>query len=345
MKMKEKISIEEFDGKEFKIRFVEEDDNRKAVLTHYLHNYHNGVKSHFEKEATEYLNQIIEYKNREESLSLVSDIALQQLLFEVEDVPFPTPENYTFKFIDLFAGIGGFRIAMQNVGGKCIYTSEWDTNAKITYKANFGEVPFGDITKDYTKNYIPDNFDVLCAGFPCQAFSIAGYQKGFHDTRGTLFFDLEKVIETKRPKVVFLENVKNLVSHDKGNTFKIILEILEQKLGYKAYTKILNSATHANVPQNRERIFIVAFDTKQVANHADFKFPEPIPLTKTIHDILEKGKQSDNLYYKKDHQYYPELKKNNDFKGYNLPMEKSLCKRKQKQCLSNFNSKYGDWRS
>jgi len=309
MKMKERISIEEFDNKKFKIRFVEEDDNRKAVLTHYLHNYHNGVKSHFEKEATEYLNQIIEYKNQEESLSLVSDVALQQLLFEVENVPFPTPENYTFKFIDLFAGIGGFRIAMQNVGGKCIFTSEWNENAKKTYRANFGETPFGDITKDYTKNYIPENLDILCAGFPCQAFSIAGYQKGFHDTRGTLFFDLEKIIEAKRPKVVFLENVKNLVSHDKGNTFKIILEILEQKLGYKAYTKILNSATHANVPQNRERIFIVAFDTNQINNHSDFKFPEPIPLTKTIHDILEKGKQADSLYYKKDHKYYSELKK------------------------------------
>ena len=222
-------------------------------------------------------------------------------------MPFPTPENYTFKFIDLFAGIGGFRIALQNVGGKCVYTSEWNDAAKITYQANFGEVPFGDITKDVTKNYIPKEFDVLCAGFPCQAFSIAGYQKGFHDTRGTLFFDLEKIIETRRPKVVFLENVKNLVSHDKGNTFKIILEILEEKLGYKAYTKVLNSATHANVPQNRERIFIVAFDPKQVKNHTDFKFPEAIPLTKTIHDILEKGKQAENLYYNKDHQYYPEL--------------------------------------
>jgi DNA (cytosine-5)-methyltransferase 1 len=147
----------------------------------------------------------------------------------------------------------------------------------------------------------------LCAGFPCQAFSIAGYQKGFHDTRGTLFFDLEKIIETRRPKVVFLENVKNLVSHDKGNTFKIILEILEKKLGYKTYTKILNSSTHANVPQNRERIFIVAFDPKQVKKHENFKFPESIPLTKTIHDILEKGKQAENLYYNKDHQYYPEL--------------------------------------
>jgi len=307
MKMKEEISIDEFDGKKFKIRFVEEDDNRKAVLTHYLHNYRNGVKAHFEKEATHYLNQIVEYKNQEENLSIVSDVALQQLLFEVEDVPFPTPKNYKFKFIDLFAGIGGFRLALQNLGGKCVFTSEWDENAKKTYRANFGEVPFGDITKDYTKNYIPENFDVLCAGFPCQAFSIAGYRKGFHDTRGTLFFDLEKIIETHRPKVVFLENVKNLVSHDKGNTFKIILEILEQKLKYKVYTKILNSATHANVPQNRERIFIVAFDPAQVENHADFKFPEPIPLTKTIHDIIEKGKQADHLYYKKDHQYYPEL--------------------------------------
>ena len=309
MKMKETISIDEFDGKKFKIRFVEEEDNRKAVLTHYLHNYHNGVKKHYEKEAKKYLNQIVEYKNQETELGLLNEVALQQLLFEVENVPFPTPKNYTFKFIDLFAGIGGFRLALQNLGGKCVFTSEWNDGAKTTYKANFGEVPFGDITKEYTKNYIPNDFDVLCAGFPCQAFSIAGYRKGFHDTRGTLFFDLEKIIETKRPKVVFLENVKNLVSHDKGNTFKIILEILEQKLGYKAYTKVLNSATHANVPQNRERIFIVAFDESQVENHSDFKFPEPIPLTKTIHDILEKGKQADNLYYKKNHQYYPELEK------------------------------------
>ncbi|WP_235832043.1 DNA cytosine methyltransferase [Flavobacterium ranwuense] len=307
--MKEKISIEEFDSKKFKLRIVESEDNRKAVVTHYLHNYRNGVKKHYEAEAKKYLKEIVQYKNLEEDLNLVSDVALQQLLFEVEDVPFPTPENYTFKFIDLFAGIGGFRIALQNIGGKCVYTSEWNADSQITYRANFGEVPFGDITKERTKNYIPDDFQVLCAGFPCQAFSIAGNRKGFHDTRGTLFFDLEKIIETKRPKVVFLENVKNLVSHDKGNTFKIILEILEEKLGYKAYTKILNSSTHANVPQNRERIFIVAFDKEQVENHGDFRFPEPIPLTNTIHDILEKGKQADNLYYKKDHQYYPELEK------------------------------------
>ena len=309
MRMKEKISIDEFDGKKFKIRFVEEDDNRKAIVTHYLHNYRNGVKKHYEKEAKKHLKEIVIYKNEEENVDMVADLALQQLLFEVEAVPFPTPEKYKFEFIDLFAGIGGFRIAMQNVGGKCVFTSEWNVDSQITYRANFGEVPFGDITKERTKNYIPANFDVLCAGFPCQAFSIAGNRKGFQDTRGTLFFDLEKIIETKRPKVVFLENVKNLVSHDKGNTFKVILEILEEKLGYKAYTKILNSATHANVPQNRERIFIVAFDKEQVLNHGNFRFPEPIPLTNTIHNILEKGKQADNLYFKKDHQYYPELEK------------------------------------
>lgn len=309
MKMKEKISIDEFDGKKFKIRFVEEDDNRKAVLTHYLHNFHNGVKEHFEEEANQYLKQIVDYKNEEENQNLVSDLALQQLLFEVENVPFPTPENYTFKFIDLFAGIGGFRIALQNIGGKCVYTSEWNADSQITYKANFGEVPFGDITKERTKNFIPDDLQILCAGFPCQAFSIAGNRKGFHDTRGTLFFDIEKIIESKRPKVVFLENVKNLVSHDKGNTFKVIIQILEEKHGYKVYSKILNSATHANVPQNRERIFIVAFDPEEVPNYENFMFPSEVPLTKTIHDVLEKGKQSDNLYYKKEHQYYPELEK------------------------------------
>jgi DNA (cytosine-5)-methyltransferase 1 len=307
--MKEEITIDEFDGKKFKIHFYEEEDNRKAVLTHYLHNYHNGVKKHFEKEAKLYLDQIVEYKNQSENLNIASDVALQQLLFEVENVPFPTPENYTFKFIDLFAGIGGFRLALQNLGGKCVFTSEWDENAKKTYRANFGETPFGDITKIYTKNYIPGGFDVLCAGFPCQAFSIAGNQKGFADTRGTLFFDIEQIVEIHRPKVVFLENVKNLVSHDKGNTFKTIIDIIENKLGYKVYSKILNSMTHANVPQNRERIFIVAFDPKQVKNSADFKFPSEIKLTKTIHDILEKGKQPDNLYYKEDHQYYPELEK------------------------------------
>lgn len=308
MSLKQTISIEDFGDKNYQIRLVEDIED-KAVLTHYLHNYKNGVKKHYQKDALKTLGQFIEYKQQEEELSIVAEDALQQLLFEVENVPYPTPENYTFKFIDLFAGIGGFRLALQNVGGKCVYTSEWNNEAQKTYRENFGEIPFGDITKERNKNYIPEKFEVLCAGFPCQAFSIAGYQKGFADTRGTLFFDIEQIIEKHKPKVVFLENVKNLISHDNGNTFKTIIETLEIKLGYKVFHKVLNSATHANVPQNRERIFIVAFDPRQVKNYSNFEFPKPIKLTKTIHDFLDKGRQNDVFYYKKEHQYYPELEK------------------------------------
>ncbi len=306
IKEKYSVSIEEFDGKNYQIRLVEPED--KAVITHYLHNVYNGVSKHYKKDALKVLKNFVEYK-QDENVTIAQEDALQQLLFEVENVPFPTPKNYSFKFIDLFAGIGGFRLALQNIGGKCVYTSEWENAAKKTYRENFGEIPFGDITKKSTKNYIPDEFDVLCAGFPCQAFSIAGNRKGFADTRGTLFFDVEEIIEKHRPKVVFLENVKNLVSHDNGNTFKTIIEILEKKLGYKTYSSVLNSMTHANVPQNRERIFIVAFDPNQVENHSNFKFPEKIELTKNIHDILEKGKQEEKYYYSKDHKYYPELEK------------------------------------
>lgn len=307
MMVAEKISIEEFDTKNYPTKLVKPFD--KALITHYLHNYRNGIAGHYKKDAVKILNDFIKYKKSAENVNLATEDALQQLLLEVENVPFPTPENYTFKFIDLFAGIGGFRLAMQNVGGKCVFTSEWELSAQKTYRKNFGEVPFGDITDKLVKDYIPQDFDILCAGFPCQAFSIAGNQKGFADTRGTLFFDIEQIVLKHKPKVVFLENVKNLVSHDKGNTFKTIIDVLEQKLGYRVFTKILNSMTHANVPQNRERIFIVAFDPHQVKNFANFKFPEEIKLTKTIHDILEKGKQADNLYYKEDHRYFPELEK------------------------------------
>jgi len=308
MSLKQTIRIEDFEDKHFQIKLVEEIED-KAILTHYLNNFKNGIKKHYQKEALNTLKRFINYKQKENEISIVAEDALQQLLFEVENVPFPTPKNYTFNFIDLFAGIGGFRLALQNIGGKCIYTSEWNNDAKKTYKENFGEIPFGDITKERNKNYIPDNFDILCAGFPCQAFSIAGYQKGFADIRGALFFDIEQIIEKHKPKVVFLENVKNLISHNKGNTFKTIVDILETKLKYKVFYKVLNSATHANIPQNRERVFIVAFDPMQVKNYSKFEFPKPIKLTKTIHDCLEKGKQLDNYYYSQTHPYYAELEK------------------------------------
>jgi DNA (cytosine-5)-methyltransferase 1 len=308
MRLKPTISIYEFDSKSYQKKPIEGIEE-KAVLTHYLHNYKNKEKKYYEKDAISALNNYVNYKQVDTKTSIVVEDAIQQLLFEVENTPFQTPENYNFTFIDLFAGIGGFRLALQNIGGKCVFTSEWNKEAQKTYRENFGEVPFGDITKDQNKNYIPKKFDILCAGFPCQAFSIAGYRKGFADTRGTLFFDIEQIVEKHKPKVVFLENVKNLFSHDNGNTFKIIIETLEIKLGYKVFYKILNSATYANVPQNRERIFIIAFDPKQVKRYRHFKFPKEIKLTKTIHDFLEKGKQDDIYYYKKDHQYYQELAK------------------------------------
>jgi DNA (cytosine-5)-methyltransferase 1 len=307
MKAKERISIDDFDGKRYQTKLV--NPYGKALITHYLHNYNNDFSKHFEEDAVKGLEHLVQYKQQEEELNIVAEDAMQQLLFEVENVPFPTPENHAFTFIDLFAGIGGFRLAMQNVGGKCVFTSEWEASAQKTYRSNFGEVPFGDITKEQVKNYIPEKFEILCGGFPCQAFSIAGKRQGFADTRGTLFFDIEQIIEKHKPKVVFLENVKNLVSHDKGNTFKTIIDILEQKLGYKVFTKILNSMKHANVPQNRERIFIVAFDPLQVVNYADFKFPSEIELTRTVHDILEQGRQADNLYYNENHPYFPELER------------------------------------
>lgn len=280
----------------------------QAVVTHYLHNVTNGNSKHYKKDALKAVKKIVEY-NFNNDLHIAQEEALQQLLFEVKNVPFPTPNQHSFSFVDLFAGIGGFRLSLQNIGGKCVFTSEWNSAAKKTYRENFGEVPFGDITRESTKNYIPDKFDILCAGFPCQAFSIAGKRKGFADTRGTLFFDIEQIVEKHNPKVVFLENVKNLVSHDKGKTFKTIIEVLEKKLGYKVYYSVLNSMTHANIPQNRERIFIVAFDPLQVKNYKRFKFPNKKKLTKNIHDVLDKIKQEDKYYYTQDHKYYPELSK------------------------------------
>lgn len=177
---------------------------------------------------------------------------------EQKEVPFPAPKEPRFTFIDLFAGIGGFRLALQSLGGACVFSSEWDKYAQKTYEANFGELPHGDITLEETKAQIPDGFDILCAGFPCQAFSIAGLRRGFEEARGTLFFDVAEIVRRKQPKIVFLENVKGLLNHDKGNTLKLMLHILRNELGYHVpEPKVLN-AKDFGVPQNRERIFIIA---------------------------------------------------------------------------------------
>ncbi len=286
--MIQKITIDEFEGKKFKIRLVEPDgfNDKKAILTHYLHNIHNGISKHYKKGALKVLDEYLEYKCNDENISMVADDALQQLLFEVENVPFPTPENYKFKFIDLFAGIGGFRIAMQNLGGKCVFTSEWDKEAQRTYKANFGEIPFGDITKKSVKNYIPKEFDLLCAGFPCQAFSIAGKRGGFDDTRGTLFFDVAEIIKKHKPKAIFLENVKGLRSHNKGQTLATILNVLRNDLGYFVPEPQVINAKDFGLAQHRERIYIVGFRKDQ--NVTAFEYPKPIKKKVTFLNVREK---------------------------------------------------------
>jgi DNA (cytosine-5)-methyltransferase 1 len=231
-------------------------------------------------------------------------------LFSI-DVPFPPPKNPKFTFIDLFAGIGGFRIAMQDQGGQCVFSSEWDLAAQKTYDANYGEVPFGDITKDEVKRMIPKDFDILCGGFPCQAFSIAGYREGFNDkkNRGNLFFDIAQILKDHKPRAFLLENVKNLKAHDGGKTYEVIQKTLES-LGYHIKSMVLNTMEYGNVPQNRERIYIVGFSDKKIVER--FKFPEKTPLTRTIHSCLLNG-VNPKYYYSTDkelgHQLDAEIKR------------------------------------
>lgn len=216
-------------------------------------------------------------------------------LFDFKDeVPFPEPKEGKFTFIDLFAGIGGFRIAMQSLGGVCVFSSEWDEQAQKTYKANYGEIPFGDITKQATKDLIPDSFDLLCAGFPCQAFSIAGKRGGFEDTRGTLFFDVAEIIKSRKPKAIFLENVKGLLSHDKGKTLSTILNVLRNDLGYYVPEPQIMNAKNYGVPQNRERIYIVGF--RGDLGIKDFKYPESLNKGVSFMDIREEKPVSVKYY-------------------------------------------------
>ena len=283
-----------------------------AYLTHFIQNHKISHKLSYSQKALEIIKEVSEYLNAtDEGNDIVSEPAVDysySLFSDIVHPRFPSVANPKFTFIDLFAGIGGFRIALQSLGGKCVFSSEWDANAQKTYFYNFGEIPYGDITKESIKNCIPDGFDVLCAGFPCQAFSIAGYRKGFEDTRGTLFFDVAEIIKRKRPKAVFLENVKNLYTHDNGKTFAVIKATLEE-LGYVVYHKVMNSMEYANVPQNSERIFIVCFDPNQVKNHHQFSFPERTELTHTIHDCIDPEINDKALFYGAKFIHYEELKR------------------------------------
>lgn len=261
-----------------------DEDNILAHVTHYLQNIDSTIKSYYAKEAENYIG-----KNKD-------TFDFSKNVEKIEwDVMFSPPKNPLFTFIDLFAGIGGFRIAFQNLGGKCVFSSEIDKYCKITYEENFGEVPFGDIKKIHEKD-VPEH-DILLAGFPCQSFSIAGKKTGFKDVRGTLFFDIARILIKKKPKAFLLENVKGLTHHDKGKTLTTILNVLRNDLNYYVPQPEILNAKNFGVPQNRERIFIVGF--RKDLNISTFGYPNPLNIVTSVKNILEKKPVSVKYYLSK----------------------------------------------
>ncbi len=201
----------------------------------------------------------------------VTNSAIQETTFPgFFDVPFPAPKHPKLTFIDLFAGIGGIRMPFSEMGYGCVFSSEWDANAQKAYFANYGEMPYGDITQESVKSRIPQQFDVLLAGFPCQAFSIMGKMKGFEDIRGTMFFEVATILERHKPRAFLLENVKQLVSHDGGRTFATIQRILTE-IGYHFKWKVLN-ALDFGLPQKRERVIVVGFRDEKAIEGFSFDF-------------------------------------------------------------------------
>ncbi len=279
---------------------LDEDNNiipfstQMAIVTHYVNLRGKRIGEGYRQKAEQFIESWVNFfENRPKELKQLSYVgepsALELSIFnEVESAPFHPINRPKFKFIDLFAGIGGFRLAFQNLGGECVFSSEWDAQAQKTYYANYGEVPFGDITKEYTKRFIPQKFDILCAGFPCQAFSLAGKRLGFAETRGTLFFDVADILNRWHPKAFFLENVKGLAIHDKGKTLKTILNTLDE-VGYIVPEPQIVNAMYFGVPQHRERIYIVGFRKDLGITKEDFRYPDQKEVTKHFIDIREEN--------------------------------------------------------
>lgn len=278
-------------------------ENQLAVLSHYLHN-NDCIGEEKRKEEIIYaIREFLERKkeNKEEEITdeyinAVAESPTEYNLFsEFFKVPFPNPQPGSHTLIDLFAGIGGIRLPFNELGYRCVFSSEWDKYAQQTYLANFGEMPFGDITKESTKKYIPKHFDLLLAGFPCQAFSIMGKMKGFADIRGTMFFEVATILERHRPEAILLENVKQLTTHDHGKTFSTILRILDD-LGYHVKWKVLN-ALDFGLPQKRERVIIVGFRNPQRCNAFNFDFEKK---AYNLKNVLEEDDQIDSSLFASD---------------------------------------------
>lgn len=278
-------------------------ENHMAVLSHYMHN-RTELDDETRVAVLESLLEFLKHKPNNTDSTEYSEEELVGLLCEAEqltmfsdffNVPFPNVEKSKFTFIDLFAGIGGIRLPFSELGYKCVFSSEWDKHAQKTYLANFGEMPFGDICRESTKRFIPESFDVLLAGFPCQAFSIMGKRKGFEDTRGTLFFEVASILKAHKPKAFLLENVKQLTTHDSGKTFQTILSVLSE-LGYAYKWQILN-ALDFGVPQKRERVIIVGFLDNALIDEFDFSFPKK---EYSLAGILENDEDVDPTLFASD---------------------------------------------
>lgn len=305
-------------------------DERDALLTH-------AIQLGNSDDAMKYVKILNDNGIKMEQLPLADKFNMDHT------IPFGV-ENSQFTFIDLFAGIGGFRLAMQSLGGKCVFSSEWDEAAKQTYFRNYGEVPFGDITKPEIKNLIPDYFDILCAGFPCQPFSNAGLKKGIEDTRGTLFYHIAEILRDHQPKAVLLENVRGLISNDKGKTIQTVLRTITG-MGYKCNisqeliengsinklkeecSKMVLSAKDYGVPQNRPRIYIVLW--REDVKIEKFLYPSPEKTKTSVGDILESNVSdkftiSDRLWAGHQRRREEHAEKGNGF-GY---------------CMFNANSEY-----
>jgi DNA (cytosine-5)-methyltransferase 1 len=267
---------------------IQTDNTALAILSHFYHNDFSKIDKSFNTPFEK------ELKTYSRTFSAEIKEIIPSIKNRVKSAPFKSTSKPKFTFIDLFAGIGGFRIAMQSLGGHCVFSSEWDKEAQKTYQTNFGDLPFGDITSSDVKRLIPDGFDMLCAGFPCQAFSIAGKRGGFEDTRGTLFFDVAEIIKKKKPKVIFLENVKGLRNHDGGKTLSTILNVLREDLHYFVPDPQVINAKDFGVPQNRERIFIVGF--RKDIKVDSFTYPKPIDQSVAFIDVREENQVS-NKYY------------------------------------------------
>lgn len=274
--------------------------DQAAIVSHYfqLKNRPEGVL--YKKNAEQILNEWSSWMDEDMTDAVAhGDMVSEPPVFQLNlfhdllNAPFHDSASPKFTFVDLFAGIGGIRIPFTELGGKCVFSSEWDKAAQISYSYNFGEVPFGDITK-INSDSIPKH-DVLLAGFPCQAFSIIGKMKGFADTRGTMFFEVARILQHHQPKAILLENVKQLVSHDGGKTFKVILDTLAE-LGYSVKWKILN-ALDFGLPQKRERVIIVGFKSAAACEQFNFDFE---PIAYDLASVLEDDKNVDSSLFASD---------------------------------------------